>query len=91
LETPQELYWNRFSYLNQILIARKFTDKLSLQLIPSMIHKNIISYGYNSSHNIYSIGIGGRYKLTEKRAITFEYARQLNMYENVIDKNRRNG
>jgi hypothetical protein len=86
LQSPQGLYWNRFSYLHQLLIARKFTEKFSLQLTPSMIHKNIISYGYNSSHNVYSLGIGGRYKLTEKRALTFEYARQLNMYENVIDK-----
>ena len=86
LESPQGLYWNRFSYLHQLLIARKFTEKFSLQLIPSMVHRNIISYGYSSDHNIYSMGIGGRYKLTEKRALTFEYSRQLNMYENVIDK-----
>ena len=86
LESPQGLYWNRFSYLHQLLIARKFNEKFSLQLIPSMVHRNIISYGYGSDHNIYSMGIGGRYKLTEKRALTFEYSRQLNMYENVIDK-----
>lgn len=86
LESPQGLYWNRFSYLHQLLIARKFSDNFSLQLIPSMVHRNIISYGYGSDHNIYSLGLGGRYKLTEKQAITFEYSRQLNMYENVIDK-----
>lgn len=86
LESPQDLYWNRFSYLHQLLIARKFSDNFSLQLIPSLVHRNIISYGYGSDHNIYSLGIGGRYKLTEKQAITFEYSRQLNMYENVIDK-----
>lgn len=86
LESPQGLYWNRFSYLHQLLIARKFNEKFSLQLIPSIVHRNIISYGYGSDHNIYSMGIGGRYKLTEKRALTFEYSRQLNMYANVIDK-----
>jgi hypothetical protein len=86
LETPNDLYWNRFSYLTQLMIARKFSDKFSLQVTPSLIHKNIISYGYGGDHNVYSIGIGGRYKLTEKRALTFEYARQLNMYENVFDK-----
>ncbi len=86
LQSPQDLYWNRFSYLHQLLIARKFSEKFSLQLIPSLVHRNIISYGYGSDHNIYSMGIGGRYKLTEKRALTFEYSRQLNMYENVIDK-----
>ena len=86
VESPNDLYWNRFSYLHQILIARKFSDKFSLQFTPSMVHRNIVAYGIENAHNIYSLGLGGRMKLTEKTAITFEYSRQLNMYENVIDK-----
>jgi Membrane bound beta barrel domain (DUF5777) len=85
-ETPNDLYWNRFSYLHQLLIARKFSNSFSLQFTPSMIHRNIVAYGIENAHNIYSLGIGGRMKLKEKTAITFEYTRQLNMYENVIDK-----
>ena len=34
-----------------------------------------------------SLGLGGKYKLTANKNITFEYARQLNMYENLLDKN----
>ncbi len=86
LETPNDLYWNRFSYLHQLLIARKFSEKFSLQFTPSMVHRNIVAYGYDNAHNIYSLGIGGRYKINAKTAVTFEYARQLNMYEDVIDK-----
>lgn len=83
---PNGLNWNKFSYLHQLLIARKFSEKFSLELIPSMIHNNIISYGFGNKHDIFSLGIGGRFKLTNKTALTFEYARQLNMYENIIDK-----
>lgn len=86
LETPNDLYWNRFSYLNQLLIARKFSESVSLQLIPSWVHTNIVAYGNNDLHDVFSIGMGGRIKLTNKTAITFEYARQLNGYDNVIDK-----
>ncbi|HSK12810.1 MAG TPA: DUF5777 family beta-barrel protein, partial [Phnomibacter sp.] len=50
------------------------------------VHYNIIPYGYNHSNDIFSIGMGGRYKLTDKEAITFEYSRQLNMYKNITDK-----
>ena len=32
------------------------------------------------------MGIGGRYALTDKKSLTFEYSRQLNMYDHVIDK-----
>lgn len=86
LETPNDFYWNRFSFLHQLLVARKFSDKFSLQFMPSMVHRNIVAYGIENAHNVYSLGLGGRMKLTEKTAITFEYTRQLNMYENVIDK-----
>jgi Membrane bound beta barrel domain (DUF5777) len=84
--SPNGFVWNKFTYMHQFLIARKFSEKLSLQLIPSVIHNNITTYGYDNAHNVYSVGLGGRFKLTDKTAITFEYARQLNNYKNVVDK-----
>jgi Membrane bound beta barrel domain (DUF5777) len=89
LETPNDFYWNRFTYLNQLLVARKFNEKFSLQFMPSMVHRNIVAYGYDrysDAHTVYSLGLGGRMKLTSKTALTFEYTRQLNGYEDVIDK-----
>jgi hypothetical protein len=85
LESPNDFYWNRFSYLHQLLIARKFSDKLSLQVFPSMVHRNIVAYGYDNAHNTFSIGLGGRYKMTDKTAVTFEYSRQLNN-NTILDK-----
>lgn len=79
--------WNRFSFLHQLLIARKFTEEFSLQLTPSMVHYNIVPYGYENNNNVFSMGIGGRYKISAKKAITFEYSRQFNMYKNVMDRN----
>ena len=86
IESPNNFYWNRFSYLNQLLIARKLNEKLSLQFNPSWVHYNIVPYGYNASNDIFSVGFGGRFKLTNKEAITFEYSRQLNMYKDITDK-----
>jgi Membrane bound beta barrel domain (DUF5777) len=84
--SPDDFAWNRFSYLNQILIARKFSESFSLQLVPSYIHYNIVPYGINNTNNIFSLGIGGRMKLTDKTALTFEYTRQLNGYKNLMDE-----
>ncbi|HSC54108.1 MAG TPA: DUF5777 family beta-barrel protein [Phnomibacter sp.] len=83
---PNDFEWNKYSFLNQLLVSRKFTEDFSLQFTPSWVHYNIVAYGSANSHDIFSLGLGGRYKLTNKTAITFEYSRQLNMYENVIDK-----
>jgi len=79
--------WNRFSFMHQILVARKFNNKFSLQLMPTMVHYNVVPYGINnSSNNIFSIGLGGKYVLSSKKSLTFEYSRQLNMYDGVLDK-----
>jgi hypothetical protein len=79
--------WNKYSFVHQLLIARKFSDKVSLQLTPTLVHFNLVPYGINNSNNIFSLGIGGRYKLSSKKALNFEYSRQFNMYENLLDKN----
>lgn len=81
-----QLGWNKWSFLHQLLIARKFSDKFSLQLIPSLIHFNVVPYGINNSNLVYSMGLAGKYKMSPKWNLTFEYARQFNMHENLIDK-----
>jgi Membrane bound beta barrel domain (DUF5777) len=82
-----QLSWNKYSFVNQLLIARKFNDKFSVELIPTWIHFNVVPYGINNSNEVLSLGIGGKYKMTSKMNLTFEYSRQLNMFENLISKN----
>ena len=53
-----ELTGNRFNYLFQLLIARKFSDQVSLQLVPSVIHFNLVPYGINNSNNVFFDGTG---------------------------------
>ena len=78
---------NKFSFMNQLLISRKFSDKISLQLMPTWVHFNTVPYGINNSNEVFSLGLGGKYKMTSTLNLTFEYSRQLNMYENIIAKN----
>ncbi len=63
---------SRFSYVNQLIIARKFNDKLTLQISPTIIHKNLVSTVLEPN-DLYAIGISGRYKITQRMAITSEY------------------
>jgi opacity protein-like surface antigen len=87
LQEPDEFTNNRWSFMHQLLIARKFSNKLSLQLMPTLIHFNTVPYGINNSNLVWSLGMGAKYKATSKLNLTLEYARQLNMYENLISKN----
>ena len=61
----------RLAYVHQIFIARKFSDKLSLQLSPSFVHRNIVPA--DDKNDITAIGFGGRYKFVRRVALTWEY------------------
>ena len=78
---------NKFAFMNQLLIARKFSDKFSLQIMPTWIHFNVVPYGINNSNEVFSLGFAAKYKARSKMNVTLEYARQFNMYKNIISKN----
>jgi len=63
---------SRLSYTNQLLIARKFSNSLSLQLSPTLVHKNLVPTG-KAQNDIFAVGFGGRYKITQRMALNAEY------------------
>ncbi len=87
LKEANEFTDNRWSFMHQLLIARKFSNRFSLQLMPTLIHFNVVPYGINNSNLVWSIGMGAKYKAKDKLNLTLEYARQLNMHENLVSKN----
>jgi len=66
------LFSSRLSYASQILIARRFNQKLSLQLSPTYVHKNLVPLP-RDQNNIFALGFGGRYKLSRKVSVNGEY------------------
>lgn len=64
---------DRLSFTNQLLIARKFSDRLSLMVMPTWIHTNYVTH--NDQNDIYAIGIGGRLKLNNRMALIADYYR----------------
>jgi hypothetical protein len=63
---------DRLSYNTQLFIARKFSQNLSLQLMPTFIHRNAVVQS-RDKNDIMALGVGGRIKLTRSVAITTEY------------------
>jgi hypothetical protein len=70
--TRKNYFYSRLTYCNQLLIARKFGELFSLQLTPTIIHKNLVATELDRN-TIPAIGIGGRIKLSNRIAITSEY------------------
>jgi Membrane bound beta barrel domain (DUF5777) len=70
-------FTNRTSYANQLLISRKFNDAISLQLAPTWVHINMVNLS-SEKNDLFSLGIGGRVKISKRVAITADYYHQLN-------------
>ncbi|HWA34051.1 MAG TPA: DUF5777 family beta-barrel protein [Cyclobacteriaceae bacterium] len=69
---------DRMSYTGQLLIARKFNSLLSLQLMPTLVHKNTVDKSIENN-DTYAMGIGGRLKVTRSVALTTEYYYRANV------------
>ena len=63
---------DRSSYIGQLLIARKFSEALSLQLSPTIIYRNRPDI-FTDSKSIFATGIGGRVKVSKRTSINGEY------------------
>lgn len=63
---------DRYAYVGQLLIARKFTPDISLQIMPTFIHRNLIVQETEDNDQL-AIGIGGRIRVTRSVALTSEY------------------
>lgn len=85
-EYPGLEFSDRFTYVNQILVAHKFSEKLSLEFASSFIHKNVYD-PIIENDNLFSIGVGGRMKMTKRLSLTFEYLNNFDTpgyYENPL-------
>jgi hypothetical protein len=69
-------FTQKLAFAHQLLIARKFNSKLSLQVSPTIVQYNLIEANENRNF-ISAVGIGGRYKLTQRLTINAEYYPQL--------------
>jgi hypothetical protein len=63
---------SRLYYCHQLLIARKVSDALSLQIAPTLVHRNLVADS-TQANDIYALGMGGRYKITKRSSFNFEW------------------
>jgi hypothetical protein len=71
---------NRMSYAHQLIIASKLTRGISLEVLPTLVHRNYVDqtvlHPENNSvdeNDIFAIGFAGRVKLTKRMAFVFDY------------------
>lgn len=71
---------SRISYEHQVLIARKISNALSIQISPSLVHRNLVDTK-TDPNDVFAVGIGGRLKLSTRVSFNVEYYYQLPDYQ----------
>jgi hypothetical protein len=79
---------DRYSYFTQVIIARKITDQLSLQVAPDFSWFNNVEAYVDSKGNIqdkmhnyhFAISTLGRYKITQKSSVILGYDQPLTQH-----------
>ena len=76
----------RLAYVGQVLIARKFSPSLSLQLTPTFVHRNSVVLDADP-HDIFALGFGGRVKLNKRVSLNAEYYYAFDELESLTTTN----
>jgi len=71
-QTRTNYFTSRLAYVGQILIARKISEALSVQLTPSYVHRNLVATELDPN-DIFAIGAGARVKILKRISLNAEY------------------
>ena len=99
---PGLLFFDRFAYTTQLLISRRFTENLSIEIAPIYVRQNLIDLNYTNKPiptsnsllsfikdpwNQYLLAVGGRYKFYKRMSINIDYAYNCSKNTNSLYRN----
>lgn len=68
----ENYFSSRLTYHHSLLMARKFGDWLSIQLMPTAVHRNLVTTQFDNN-TVYSMGAGTSIKLNGSLRFNVEY------------------
>ena len=82
-DSPIPLKQHRYSYFHEIIIAKRFSSKFSLQIAPSLSHYNFVQPYMENDR--FSIAFGGRYKVSPQTALLLDYSQPITQFDKDPD------
>ena len=70
---------DRYSYFNQLIIAKRFSPKVSLQIAPSVSHYNLVDP--TMENDMVALSFGGRFKISPQTSILVDYSQPLTQFD----------
>jgi hypothetical protein len=91
----EKTFVDRFTYVTQLVIARKMTKRLSIVLNPTLHYRNYILKSVNTengateTNELFAMGSGLRYKITSRLVFVIDYFytfSKYRQYDNLEDQ-----
>jgi len=76
---------DRSAYYLQAIIGKKISTNFSMQLSPTLVHRNMVQP--NDEKDIYALGFGVRYKISKRMALIVDYFYVANGFPNTFGTN----
>ncbi len=70
--TRVNYFSSRLYYVGQLLVGRKFNDIFTLELAPTIVHRNLVKT-QAEKNDVYAMGVGGRIRLSRRVTFNGEY------------------
>lgn len=68
----ENYFSNNLYYTFQLIMGRKFSDAFSLELAPTLVHRNLVETSAEEN-DVFALGAGGRIKLSKRVSLNAEY------------------
>ena len=78
-QLPNRNSSDRLSYFHQIIISRKFSEKLSVQVAPSLSHYNVVAPEMMNDH--IAVALAGRYRFSAQSSVIFNVDQPITIHK----------
>lgn len=73
IDPARENYFtSRLNFCNQLIIARKINPGISIQITPTLVHRNLVNK-ISDPNDVMALGLGGSFKITRSTRLNIEY------------------
>ena len=81
----QESFRNRQSFYGQMLVGRKFSEAFTLQLAPTLVHRNLVPQ--KDPNNNFALGTAARFRLSRRVSLNVDHYLVLNKNKSTLTYN----
>ena len=74
-----------FAFASQLVLSRKFSDRLSFELSPIYVHRNFVNL--DDKNEAIALGAGGRLRITKRMSLIADYVYNFGEYRKINNKN----